>query len=105
MKSNAKINDKNMYSYQRIRFFFRNEFMISHGGKIPEDQLFVKISGDHGKGSMKFAFQLANLKKPNSSKKTVVFAIFEGKDTRNNLGTVTKRYRDQLVELEMLKWQ
>ena len=66
--------------------------MTSHGGKIPEDQLFVKIGGDHGKGSMKFAFQLANLKKLNSSKKTVVF--FEGNDTRNNLCTVTKRYRD-----------
>lgn len=83
----------------------KNDFMTSHGDKIPEDKLYVKVGGDHGKGSMKFAFQLANLKKPNSSKKTVVFTLFEAKDTRNNLRTVTQRYKEQLAELEKLKWQ
>ena len=41
---------------------------------------------------MKLEFQLANLVKPNSSKKTVVFAIYEGKDTRNNLLTVLQQH-------------
>ena len=55
--------------------------------------------------SMKFAFQIGNLEKPNSSKKTVVFALFEGKDTRNNMRTIIERYKDQLEELKELKWQ
>jgi len=44
---------------------------------------------------MKFEFQLANVAKPNSSKKTVVFAIFVGKDTRNNLRTIASKYKEQ----------
>ena len=74
-----------------------------HNGKIPQDKLFVKIGGDHGQGSMKLEFQLANLVKPNSSKKTVVFAIYEGKDTRNNLLTVLQQHADSLKELTTLK--
>ena len=74
-----------------------------HNGKIPQDKLFVKIGGDHGQGSMKLEFQLANLVKPNSSKKTVVFAIYEGKDTPNNLLTVLQQHADSLKELTTLK--
>jgi len=72
---------------------------------IPEDQLFVNLGGDHGQGSMKFAFQLANLEKPNSSKKTVVFSLFKAKDTRNNLRTSLERYNEQLEELKQTKLQ
>lgn len=63
----------------------------------------MKLRGDHGKDSMKLAFQLDNLEKPNSSKRAVVFSIFEAKDTRNNLRTVTQHYKKQLDELEELK--
>ena len=63
----------------------------------------MKIGGDHGQGSMKMEFQLANVIKPNLSKKTVVFAIYEGKDTRNNLQTVLRPHADSLRELTALK--
>ena len=72
---------------------------------IPEEQLYIKLGGGHGQGSMKFAFQLANLEKPNSSKKTVVFSMFEAKDTRNNLRTSLQRYKEQLEELKQTKLQ
>ena len=52
---------------------------------------------------MKLEFQLVNLVKPNSSKKTVVFAIYEGKDTRNKLLTVFQQHADSLKELTTLK--
>ena len=52
---------------------------------------------------MKLEFQLANVIKPNSSKKTVVFVIYEGKDTRNNLQTVLQQHADSLNELTALK--
>ena len=83
--------------------FFRAGQLTWHNGKIQKDKLFVKIGGDHGQGSMKFEFQLANVIKPNSSKKTVVFAIYEGKGTRNNLQTVLQHHADSLRELTALK--
>lgn len=83
----------------------RAGLLTTHGGMIPEDQMYLKLGGDHGQGSMKFAFQVANLEKPNSSKKTVVFSIFEAKDTRNNMRTALDRYKEQLAELKQIKLQ
>jgi len=65
----------------------------------------VKLGGGHGQGAMKFAYQLANLDKPNSSKKAVVFSIFKAKDTRNNMRTALGRYKEQLEELKQTKLQ
>ena len=49
---------------------------------------------------MKFTFQLANVERPNSSEKnTVVFSLFEAKDNRNNMLTVTSPYKQQLDDL------
>ena len=53
--------------------------------------------------SMKFAFQLANLAKPNSSKNTIVFCLFEAKDSRNNLRTALVNYEQQLKHLKQEK--
>ena len=52
---------------------------------------------------MKLEFQLGNLVKHNSSKKPVVFVIYEGKDTRNNLLTVLQKHAESLKELTPLK--
>lgn len=35
----------------------------------------------------------------------VVFSLFEGKDTRNNLRIVTQCYKEQLEALIQTKWQ
>ena len=89
----------------RCFFYFRAGFLTWHNNNIPEDEVFVKVGGDHGRGNMKFAFQLANLENPNSSKKTVVFTLFKAKDTRNNLRTAMERYKLQLESLRQSKWQ
>ena len=75
-------------------FYYRLGLLTIHGGHIPDNKLFVKLGGDHGQKSMKFAFQLANLEKPNSSKKTVVFCIFEATDSRNSLCTAVEKYQE-----------
>ena len=69
--------------------FFRAGQLTWHNGKIPQDKLFVKIGGDHGQGSMKFEFQLANVIKPNSSKKNLWYLPFMKARTP---GTISKRY-------------
>ena len=77
--------------------------LTCHKGNILDGKIFIKIGGDHGQQSMKFAFQLANLPRPNSSKNTVVFCLYEAKDNRNNLRTALKHYKDQLAELKQEK--
>ena len=52
------------------------------------DEIHVKISGDHGGGSFKMSYQIANVSNPNSKENTVVFSIFEAKDSRVNLKLV-----------------
>ena len=37
-----------------------------HDGNIPDDQIWVKIGGDHGGDSFKLCLQIANVKSPNS---------------------------------------
>ena len=71
---------------------------------IPSDEIHVKIGGDHGDTSFKMSYQIANVARPNSKENTVVFSIFEGKDTKANLRTCLERFRPQIRMLEKVKW-
>ena len=62
-----------------------------HNGLIPDGETWIKIGGDKGGGSIKFAFQLANLEKPNSTEDTVVFTMFEACYSPHNLHTALDR--------------
>ena len=55
--------------------------MTTHNGLIPEDELWIKIGGDKGGGSMKLNFQICNITAPNSVQNTCVFAMFETPDS------------------------
>jgi len=72
---------------------------------MPAERVYLKLGGDHGQGSMKMEFQIANVPKPNSPQNTVVFALFEGKDTRNNLATILDAYREQVKDLNSTTWR
>ena len=54
-------------------------------GYIPENELWVKLGGDKGRGSFKFNFQLVNTPHPNSVKKTVLISVFKAGDSASNL--------------------
>ena len=69
-----------------VLFVSSTGLLTWYGGLISEDKIFVNLGGDHGQGSMKLTFQLASVAHPNSTKNTVVFTLYEGKDTRNNGG-------------------
>ena len=45
-----------------------------------KNEIHLKIGGDHGDGSLKTSFQVANVVNPNRKDNTVVFSIFEAKD-------------------------
>ena len=44
-------------------------------------------------------------KKPNSKENTVVFSMFEAKDTKTNLKVGLTRYKEQVDTLQSMQWQ
>ena len=65
----------------------------------------INISGDHGGGSFKMSFQVANVENPNRKDNTVVFSIFEAKDYRVNIKLALERFKNQIKELQESTWQ
>lgn len=74
--------------------------MTNHGGAIPEDELWVKLGGDKGRGSFKFNFQLVNTPHPNSVKKIVLLSVFKAGDSSTNLHIALDRYKDHIIEAQ-----
>ena len=48
-----------------------------NGPSLPEDEIWVKISGDKGGGSFKVAFQIVNQPKPNLADHTTVISFWK----------------------------
>lgn len=82
--------------------FFRQN-MITHYEHMREE-IHIKIGGDHGGSSFKACFQVCNTASPNSKDNTVVFSIFEAKDYRPNLKTALGVFKEQIDELQQMKW-
>ena len=79
----------------------KNFLCISHNKRagqlmwenaIPEDEIHIKLWEDAGGGSFKMAFQIANLDKPHSKTNTIVFTMFQAKDSWANLKTALQCY-------------
>ncbi|CAH1248767.1 Hypp8396 [Branchiostoma lanceolatum] len=86
-----------------FRTFDKN--LTWHQGLIPQDELWIKILGDHGGGTFKMGFQVLNVENPNSKTNTVVFSLFSAKDTRENLRTATSRFTTEIDELRGKQWR
>ena len=68
-------------------------------------EIHIKIGGDHGGGSFKMSYQVANTTNPNSKDNTVVFSVFEAKDYRANLKVGLSRFKQQINELQSMQWE
>nr|XP_047144594.1 uncharacterized protein LOC124818114 [Hydra vulgaris] len=73
--------------------------------KINQSEIHVKIGGDHGGGSFKMSYQIANVSKPNSKNNSTVFNIFEAKNYRANLKIGLSRHIDEIRQLQTIKWR
>ena len=69
------------------------------------NEIHIKIGGDHGGGSFRMSYQIANVANPNSKDNTTVFSLFEAKDYRINLKSGLTRFSDQIKELQLIKWR
>ena len=69
------------------------------------NEIHVKIGGDHGGNSFKACYQVCNTTNPNSKDNTVIFSIFEAKDTRGNIRTGLRHFTNQVDELQKTMWK
>ena len=84
---------------------FQENNLIWHDGAIPEDKIMLKVGGDHGGGSFKLSFQIANCRNPNSLKNTIPFLIFEAKDSPANMATAFSIFQEQISTLNGMQWK
>ena len=75
-----------------------------HNGALPADKVWVKLGGDHGGGSFKLSFQIANTAHPNAAQHTIPFLVFAAPDTVENLTTTFKPYAEQVEQLMAATW-
>ena len=72
---------------------------------IKNNEVHLKIGGDHGGGSFKMSLQIVNTNSPNSKVNTILFTIFEAKDYRVNLKVALTRYAEQINMLQSSQWR
>ena len=78
--------------------------MIANHSFIPDNEVFVKIGGDHGGKSFKMMYQIANVEHPNRELNTIPFSVFNAKDTMPNLRICLDRYKAHIDKLLKIKW-
>jgi len=69
------------------------------------DEIHIKIGGDHGGDSFKACYQVCNVQSPNSKDNTVIFSMFEAKDSRANVRTALNVFTRQLDQLQETRWK
>ena len=82
---NDRYTESYIYIYTVHVLYNREHRLTWHSGLIPPQEIWVKIGGDKGQGSMKTSFQICNVPHPNSCKNSVIFSIFEATDTATNI--------------------
>ncbi|XP_071477750.1 uncharacterized protein [Diadema antillarum] len=76
-----------------------------HKGRIPNDEVWLKVGGDKGGGTFKMMIQLANLERPNSLSNTRIVLLYPGTDTSYNLDVALKSFSTQVEELTRSTWR
>ena len=84
---------------------FQNINQLLQHSFIPNDEIHVKIGGDHGDDSFKMGYQIANVENPNRPSNTVTFCFFYGKDTRTNLKTCLSKFKPHISMLQKVKFE
>ena len=80
------------------------DMLTWHDGHIPDDEVWVKVGGDYGKKSFKFALELLNCENPNSPKNTYPLLVANVKDTSMNLVVTMEKISPQITDLQSLVW-
>ena len=90
---------------QLLDQYDKEEMLTWHNSQIPEDEVWLKIGGDHGGGSFKLMLQIANLQNPNSEENTCLLAIVNCKDTPTSLWRILSPFKQQIADLQAMAWR
>ena len=72
---------------------------------MPENEVWIKVGGDHGGDSFKISIQIANQNNPNSKDNTIVIACFQTKDNYTNLSKMAELCKLNIESLRTLTWK
>ena len=101
----AVVPDLKVFVFDLLNDYHDQNLLTWHGeGGIPEDEIWLKIGGDHGQGSLKICTQIANLEKPNSREHTHLVAMLEAKDSYEVLKQVIVFLNTEIKKLKQVKW-
>ena len=96
------VSDLQKFVFDILDEYHQLGMLTWHNGGIPEDQIWLKIGGDHGKGSLKMSVQVANLDKPNSKEHThYVIAMINAKETIKVLHQLTININPEIQKLKL----
>ena len=71
-----------MYVSDLARFLTDTlDLLAWHNNVIPEEQIWLKVGGDHGGGSFEMPLQTANIQSPNSKHNTFMIHMANAKDS------------------------
>ena len=76
--------------------------MLVHHQFIQNNKILVKIGGDHGGGSFKMPYQIANVHNPSSTDNRIFFSMFEPKVYCSNIKIALTRFREQVKALQSM---
>ena len=71
---------------------------------IPDNEIHLKIGGDHGGNSFKISFQIGNAEHPNQPQNIVIFSILEAKDYKMNLMLSLERFKLHVAKFSQIRW-
>ena len=72
---------------------------------IPDNEIWLKVGGDHGGESFEMTFQIGNMQHPNVPENTVIFSIMEAKDNKANLRLCLERFRTHISYFNKVTWR
>ena len=61
------VSDLARFITDTLDMFDAQDLLTWHNNAIPEDQIWLKVSGDHGGGTFKMSLQIANIQSPNAT--------------------------------------
>jgi len=94
------------FIYKTLDKYDDNKELTWHDNGIPEDEIWIKLGGDHGGGTFKLMLQVGNVKHPNSKFNTFLIAIVNTKDSADNLKKIIRDpFKKQIDELQQAEWK
>lgn len=101
----VSIKDLPRFISKMLDKYDKHNYLTWHDETIPNNEIWVKVGADHGKGSFKFSLSVVNTANPNSKFNTVLAAMAKTTDCRDNLDRFFEDIKIQLRNLDLMSWR